>query len=59
MPDRCICPFCEERPHTHPCGEPVTDGRWGPWCTPCNDARFARIDAGFRALLREEEAGDA
>lgn len=54
---RCICLYCEEDGGIHltRCRELVTDDRWGLWCNDCNSRRFARIDAGFAAVVAAAE----
>lgn len=63
---RSVC-LCDGRydgcEHGQPCAATVTDPIWGPWCSDCNERRFAHIDAGFARIastLRDQrETTDA
>lgn len=48
MEGPCICPGDRDHAtHPSPCGGPNSGTGHGPWCAPCNTARFARIKAGL------------
>lgn len=54
----CICPSGDGCAHAYPCPEPITDAGWGPWCAPCNEVRFARINKGFADIQGALEASE-
>lgn len=57
MDGPCICPGDPDHAqHPDPCGAPNSGTGHGPWCRPCNTARFQRINAGF-AEIRATLAG--
>jgi len=53
MEGPCICPGDRDHAtHPSPCGGPNSGTGHGPWCAPCNTARFARIKAGLADIKR-------